>query len=791
MIGKRLGHYRIVERIGAGGMGEVYRAEDEHLHRDVALKVLPATFVANAESLRALRNEANALSKLNHPNIATVHDFDMQEGTHFLVMEYVAGQTLAQRILRGPLDGEHVAALGKQIASALEEAHGRGIVHRDLKPSNILLTQKEQVKVLDFGLAKLARPSADLAVTQSQAEAHGISGTLLYMSPEQMRDDPVDARSDLYSFGAVLFEMATGQRPFEESLATRLTEAVLHRAPPAPRSLNPNLSPELERIILKCLEKNPEDRYQSAKDLEIDLRRLAGGHITQTVPATSIVVRPRRRVAPWAYAVVAAVAGILLLMNSESIRQRLAGGKARGRIDSLAVLPLENFSGEPSQDYFADGMTEELIADLSKISALKVISRTSVMGYKGTKKPLPQIARELNVAGVVEGSVLKAEGRVRITAQLIEAATERHVWASSYERDLKDVLALQEEVARAIAQEIKIRLNPDESTRLAANRAVNPGAHEAYLKGLYFWNQRSEESVQKGLGYFQEAIRLDPGYPLAYVGLADSYVVLATDQWIPAAEAFPRAREAALKALELDGALAEAHVPLAEMATAQWSWEEAEREYKRALELNPNYAVARQWYSAFLVKMARRDEAVAQARRAVELDPLSPIINVNEAQVLYVARRYDEARQAVLRTLELAPDFFAARYYLGLIDLQTGKPQEGITELKKAAELASGNELVSGALGYAYGRTGRTAEAQKILQELLTRSKNGHPSSYVIANICAGLGNKDEAVGWLEKAVEERESAVPEIGGEPMFDLLRLDSRFQELLKRIKLPTNA
>ena len=380
---------------------------------------------------------------------------------------------------------------------------------------------------------------------------------------------------------------------------------------------------------------------------------------------------------------------------------------------------------------------------------------------------------------------------MRISAQLIEAAAERHLWASRYERDLKDVLTLQDEVARDIAREIQIRLNPQEITRLAATRAVDPGAYEAYLQGLHFWNQRSEEAILKGLDYFQQAIKLDPSYPLAYVGLADSYVVLGADRWQSADEAFPRAKQAALKALELDGTLAEAHVPLAEIAAEQWNWAEAENEYKRALELNPNYSVARQWYSSFLVKTGRRDEAVAQARRAVELDPLSPIVNTNEAQVLYMARRYEKAREAVLRTLELAPDFFPAHYYLGLIHLQTGNPMEGIEELRKAANLSAGNELVSGALGYAYGRSGRSDEANRVLRDLLARSRQGHASSYVIAEVYTGLGKKDEAIRWLEKAYSDHESAAPEIGEEPMFDPLRSDPRFRDLLQRMKLPTEA
>ena len=482
MIGQTLSHYRVVEKIGAGGMGEVYRATDTRLEREVALKVLPSGTLADEAARKRFRKEALTLSKLNHPHIATVHDFDTQHGIDFLVMEYVAGGTLAAKLKSGPLPEKKVARLSLQIVEALEEAHEQGIVHRDIKPGNVMVTPKGQVKVLDFGLAKLLRPVSATATTESLTETQGAAGTLPYMAPEQLRGEQVDARTDIHALGAVLYEMATGQRAFPDRQPAQLTAAILQLPPSSPRALNRRVSGELERVVLKCLEKEPERRYQSAKELRVDLRRMSSPTVAAFTPSPQAPAwgKPVWRLAAAGFAVVALLA-VLVGLNVGGLRQRLLGGAAPGQIQSIAVLPLDNMMGDAEQDYFVEGMHEALITELSKIGALKVISRTSAMRYKDTDKSVPEIARELGVDAVIEGSVLRAGSTVRITAQLIEAATDRNLWADNFDRELRNILALHSEVARAIAKEIKITLTPGEEARLASARPVDPEAYEAYL----------------------------------------------------------------------------------------------------------------------------------------------------------------------------------------------------------------------------------------------------------------------------------------------------------------------
>jgi len=518
MIGRTLGRYRILEQIGGGGMGVVYRALDARLERDVAVKVLPSGALVDEAARRRFRQEALALAKLSHPNICVIYDFDTQDGVNFLAMELVVGQSLAQKLDAGPLPEKEVVSLGTQITAALEEAHERGIVHRDLKPGNILVTPKGQAKVMDFGLAQLLRSQADLAATQTFAETRGLSGTLPYMAPEQLRGETPDARADIYSLGCVFYEMATGRRAFLEDSAPRLTDAILHQAPVGPRAVNSRVSPQLEAIILKLLDKDPERRYQTARELRVDLERLR-------MPTTPI---PETRVKKSiAKTVLAAAVGIVILaaiafgLDAGGIRSRFTGGSGRGEIRSIAILPMENLSHDPEEEYFADGMTEALITEFAQIRALRVTSRTSVMQYKRAQKTLPQIAKELDVAAVVEGSVQRSGDRVEINVQLIQASNDEHLWAKSYQRNLRDVLDLQREVARAIAGEIRVAVTPQEKEKLAQRRSVNPDAYQAYLKGRYYWNQRSETSIKRGREYFEQAIEKDPTYAPALSGLAD------------------------------------------------------------------------------------------------------------------------------------------------------------------------------------------------------------------------------------------------------------------------------
>ncbi len=785
MIGQTLGHYRILEQIGAGGMGVVYRAHDERLDREVALKVLPPSTLTDENARRRFRKEALTLSKLNHPNIETVFDFDTQDGVDFLVMELIPGVTLDEKLAAGALPEKEVIRLGAQLTEGLAAAHAEGVIHRDLKPGNLRLTPDGRLKILDFGLAKLLRPVSDVAVTESLSQTRGAVGTLPYMAPEQLQGEPADARSDIWAAGAVLYEMAAGRRPFPQTSSPMLTDAILRQAPVPPRAVNANLSPELERIISKSLEKDPEHRYQSAKELGVDLRRLG-----MPAAASAALAAPARK--PWMWALVAAgiAAGLgLATVAGVSLWQWLRPPAQSGppRIESLAVLPLQNLSGDPQQEYFADGMTEELIAELSKIGALKVISRTSVMQYKGAKKPMPQIARELGADALIEGSVLREGDEVRITVQLIHGPTDRHLWTESYQRKMRGILVLQSEVAQAIAREIQIKVAPQEQARLASARPVNPEAYALYLKGRFHWNKRREEDLQKGLGYFQQAIEKDPGFALAYVGIADSYNVLPIMGSLPGSEAYPKARVAAIQALEIDDTLAEAHTSL---AWVKWrldrDWVGAESEFKRALELKPNSAPAHHWYALYLTVMGRMEESLREIKRAQQLDPLSLIINANVAWVYLYARQYDQALRECRKTLEMDANFAQAHNYAGVAYVYKGMYEEAIAEFRKAIALADARPAVYvGGLAYTYARAGKKGEAEKLLKELLERR---HIPANDVARVYVGLGKREEALAWLEKAYEDRGSDFDFIKVAVWPDPLRSDPRFQDLLRRMNFP---
>ncbi len=790
VIAQKLGRYQILEKVGSGGMGVVYRARDERLDRAIALKVLPAGTLADETARKRFRQEALTLSRLNHPNIATVFDFDTQGGVDFLAMEYVVGTTLAQKLSSGPLAEKEVASLGVQVADALEEAHEQGVVHRDLKPGNIMITAKGRVKVLDFGIAKLLRPESPLgpnlaAPTESFALTQAVVGTLPYAAPEQLRGEPVDARTDLYALGAVLYEMVTGKRPFREELAPRLIDAIFHQ-PPAPlRAEHPEISPTLEQVILKCLEKNPANRYSSARDLATELR----GLVAPTTPSAITAPAPRkglsRRILV-AASLAAAVIVALVVAKIAPWRALRSAKNAAGRIESLAVLPLENLSKDPDQEFFAEGMTDELITQLAKVSALRVISRTSVMPYKATQKSLPEIARELHVDAVVEGSVLRSGNRVRITAQLIRAATDQHLWAESYERDLSDVLKLQSEVARTIASEIRVQLTPQEQAHFANARAVNPEAYELYLRGRTSFEKWSLDGSKVALDYFQRAIDKDPQYAAPYAGMAEAYVILSP---VPQKEALPKATEAVAKALELDETSSEAHTSLAMMKFfAEWDWAGAEKEFKRAIELNPNQTEARHFYSHLLMAEGRQEESLAQADRYMAIDPRSPAANLHLGFAYLFSRQNDRAIEQLRKTLTLDPNYAEGRYQLGLAyELKKNYP-EAIAEFRKAVAL-SGGKRYKESLAHALAVSGNTGEAKKLLNELKSASKPEDVPTYGIALVYAGLGDKERAIEWLEKACDQKDVEVAySLKIEPAFDDLHQDPRFQNLLRRVGLP---
>jgi TolB-like protein/Tfp pilus assembly protein PilF len=792
MIGHTLGHYRILEKIGAGGMGEVYRAQDLHLAREVAIKLLPSASPAGEAARKRFHKEAAALSKLNHPNIQTVHDFDTQEGTDFLVAEYIAGPTLAEKLAAGPLLEKEIVALGSQLAAALEEAHEQGIVHRDLKPGNIKVTPKGQLKVLDFGLATLLQPFSETAPTQSVTDTLQTAGTLPYMAPEQLRGEAADQRTDIWAAGCVLYEMATGRRPFDARLATALAADIQHQPPAPPRHLNLQISLRLEEIVLKCLEKDSGSRYQSAKELAVDLRRLSAPAATTAIASPQAPARGRPARGVWlaglaATATVAALVGL----NVGGLRERLFGFGA-SRIDSVAVLPLQNLMGDPAQDYFVEGMHEALITELSRIGALKVISRTSSLRYKATDKPLPQVARELNVNGIIEGSVLREGERVRITVQLIHAPTDHHVWARSFDRELRSVLTLHSEVAQAIAGEVKVTLTPQEQVRLSTARPVDPKAYELYVLGRHQWNQRTISGYEQAIKSLRNALELDPDYAPAHAALGDAYMLLGEMGGLSQNEARSLADTAIRRALELDPALAEAHASAGYWKLRyEWSWGESEAALRRAIQLNPSSAEAHQWYARSLAFAGRFAEAGKQLERARELDPLSSTISAHLGQLYLFARQYDRAAERLQKALELNPHHALVLHNLGELLLAQGRFAEATPVLQKSVELAGeSHSHYLGILAYAYAGAGRSQDARKVLRELERRTRRGLASTFDVACLHVALGDKERALAWLEEGYERRDPWLTELKVWPWLDSLLPDPRFQDLLRRMNFPAS-
>ena len=788
--GSRLGPYEILTLLGAGGMGEVYRARDPRLDRVVAIKVLPAAVSTDPDRLKRFEQEARAASALNHPNILAIFDFGTHGSEPYVVSELLDGETLRDRLAGGPLPARKATDYATQIAEGLAAAQERGIVHRDLKPENLFVTVDGRIKILDFGLAKLRQSEiSGVSLTQAptlavETEAGVVMGTVGYMSPEQVRGRIADPRSDIFAFGAVLYEMLTGRRAFQGATRADTLSATLTGEPEF-GGAHPDVSPALQRIVRRCLEKNPHERFQSARDLAFALRESS---TASTASQRIASPAPRSRPVLWLGLLgLAAALAALFALNVGGLRERLLVASGPARIQSLAVLPLENLSRDPEQEYFADGMTEELIANISQISALRVISRTSVMGYKGAKKPLPEIARALNVESLIEGSILRSGERVRITVQLIEAKSDKHLWAKSYERDLKDVLALQSEVARAIAGEIRVKLSPQEQVRLNSTRPINPEALEAYFMGRHYLDEGSPEGLQKALESFQLALEKEPRYALAYTGIADYYSILPFYSRLSPKDAFPQAKAAATKALEIDGELAEAHASLAYvLAYFDWDWTGAEREFRRALELNPSYASAHHSYSRYLAARGRLADATMELQRAEELDPLEPWLKANKAMLLYFGGDNDQALKELQVTLELNPDFAVAVWGVGLAYEQQGMFEKALTVLQKTTTLSPSLNFKA-SLGHAYAVAGKRSEAQAVMDVLVEQSQQRYVPSYYLALIYAGLGEKGHAFEWLEKACAERSTLLAYLQMDPRLAGLHSDPRFAELLERVGL----
>jgi serine/threonine-protein kinase len=752
--GTNLSHYNILRQIGAGGMGEVYLAEDTELERPVALKVLSAAVSTNKDRVQRFVREAKSASALNHPNILTVHQIGQFGDSRFIATEYVAGETLRERMDRVTLKMDETLDISVQIAAALGAAHEARIVHRDIKPENVMIRMDGIVKVLDFGLAKLvdngfgeADSEAETRV-QFETAAGVVLGTVAYMSPEQARGHRVDARSDIFSFGIVLYEMLSGVNPFKGKTAADIIAAVLQREPKKLR-----VAEDLDRIVRKALKKERSERYRSGAELLQDLKRFQQRlAIDRSAELTLSAISP-----------------------------------AKETNNSLAVLPLAN-AGDEQTEYLSDGITESVINSLAQISGLSVASRNAVFRYKGQEPTAQAVGRQLNVRTVLTGRVRQFGKKLIIAVELTDVDSDTQIWGEQYRRPMADIFDLQEEIASDISEKLKLQLTGEEKKRLVKRYTENAEAYQCYLKGRYFvGSKRTEEWIKKGIEYYQQAIELDPTYALAYSGIADAYAFLAssTGGWSPR-DAYPKAKAAAEQALAIDDTLGEAHTSLGFYYLLYgWDFVEAGREFRRAIELSPNYPNAHDGYGFYLKASGRHDEAIRECRRLRELDPLSPFAHVSLGWAYYFARDNDRAIVECKKALELEQTSTFAYRILGFAYLQEGKHNDAVAALKKAVKFSSGGLAFEAHLGYAYAMAGKTAAAMKVLTDLEKIARKSYVSSYYFAVIYLGLGEIDKTFAYLEKAYEERSGFLPFINVEPILDSIRLDPRFTDLQQRV------
>jgi eukaryotic-like serine/threonine-protein kinase len=790
--GTRLGRYEILSKIGAGGMGEVYRAHDPSLNRQVAIKLLPPSTAADPQARERLRREAMAVAALDHPYICKIFEIAEDGDALFLVMEYVPGDTLAHRLTSGPLPLAEALRLAGEITEALEEAHARKFLHRDLKPANIMLTPHGHVKVMDFGLAKrvedLAQPEeATRELAASQLTAHGtIIGTPDYMSPEQVKGLTLDRRSDLFSFGVILAEMIGGRHPFRRRTMGETLGAVLHEPP----VFGDDTPANAKSVITRLLARNPEERYESAAEAHADLAKLASASDVVVSAARDLTgASAGRRPAVWAALVIGVALVGYLVAKAGPWRSAPPAAGTPVVIRSIAVLPLDNYSGDASQDYFAEGMTDELTANLASISELRVISRGSVMQFRGKDRPTaPDIAKKLNVDAVVEGSVSRSGDTVRITAQLIDARADKHLWAKTFERKSGDVLALQAELASAIAREVNVRLTSSEQSRLTAAPSINPAAHDAYLKGRYFFNRPSDENLQKAIAQYEEAVKLSPDFALAFSGMSDAYLWAGYNEgFLTATAARPKAKSAAEKAVALDDRSAEAHTSLAVFKLFyEFDWEGCEREFRQAMALNPNYSFAHDQFVLALGFQGRFEEAMVESARAMELDPLSPQILVDATIPLLFQRKVAEAKTLARKAAELDPTYFFPVMIEGWAELEVGRFAAAIPALEKAKAMGA-PPFVSAFLAFAYGAAGDRARALTELANLKKMSLDGTVLPFNMALVHLGLGDRVRALDNLEQALAADSQMMAWLGQDRIFDPLRSEPRFGALLKKLRL----
>jgi len=777
--------YRIIRKIGEGGMGVVYEAVDEKLRRNVALKVLSSRLVASADQRARFFREARATATVSHANIVTIYEVDEADGVPFLAMELVGGKTLRTVLDQDSLSIPQTLEYASEIAAGLARAHNARIVHRDLKPGNILIDAEGCPKIADFGLAKFLRDEDDSPLIETEAQTltedltleGSILGTAAYMSPEQARGAVVDLRSDLFSFGVILFEMLTGRVPFRGKTPMDTLAAIINQEAPSASALNPRVPAQLERILLRCLEKDPANRYQSTADLVHDLQQVR--EVTSVRRTSSRVLRSMKRTWPWTAGALLVLSALLLLWYFSPL---LITPPA---IESIAVLPLENQSGDPNQEYFADGMTEALTHELGRIGALRVISRTSAMRFKGTDQPLPEIARALNVDVVLEGSVVRVGNRVGITVRLIDPARDQHIWSGNFERNIRDILILRSEVARTVAREIRVELTPREEESLDWTQNVDTQVYDEYMRGMYLLtNKWSREGTDEALEHFNRAIAQDSDFALAYAGIVQAYSVVPA--WYSLEEVIAKAIPAATRALELDDSLGEVYGALGMIKFFhEGDWIGPEREFRRALERSPNNAWIHREYTSYLMLSGRTDEGIQHARRALELDPLTPTTNLQLGWAYMIARRYEEALEQHERTLDLlreAPDpntEWQVHYQMAIDYMFTGRYEEALEKCEKTGRFW---ERIA-----VYYLSGRRDEAMKLFNERDTE-KPGYADPFYTAMIYALFGEHDQAFEWLDRANESRHPMIRWIKVWPTLDPLRSSPRYVELLERAGIP---